>query len=203
MAYCAPIEAKTKKISQNKRNITFQLGAKTTLKIKGIKKKIRWTTGNQKIVKVQKGKVFAKGMGKTTLTAKTGKKKIKYYVTVTIQKGDTMKDSEMSYSNEIFSKKLFDDVVSISAGRADTLVKDRAAIRKIYSNFASAGLTEAPQPTETLYGHHTFIFTLKNGEKKTILVQGDYIAAEGKLYKAEGIDGVKISRYLKKYAAKD
>lgn len=46
------------------------------LKIKGTKKKVKWATGNKKVATVdKKGKVTAKGVGNTTITAKIGKKK--------------------------------------------------------------------------------------------------------------------------------
>lgn len=69
------------KISKKKatviRDMTLQL------KVKGTKKKAKWSSSNKSVAAVnKKGKVTAKKAGKTTITAKIGKKKYKCKITV-------------------------------------------------------------------------------------------------------------------------
>ncbi len=64
------------KIQLNKKSITLTRGKSTTLKIKGTKKKAKWSSANKKIAIInQKGKVTAKKKGSTKITARIGKKK--------------------------------------------------------------------------------------------------------------------------------
>lgn len=68
-----PVEAKTR---LNKTKITIAVGKKVTLKVKGSRKKAKWSSSNKKIATVnQKGRVQAKKAGNATVTAKIGKKK--------------------------------------------------------------------------------------------------------------------------------
>lgn len=79
------LQAKAK-ISRKK--ITMTVGQKVTLKVKGTKKKPKWTSSNKKIVTVtKKGKVTAKKAGTATVTAKIGKKK--YQCRVKVKNGET------------------------------------------------------------------------------------------------------------------
>ena len=69
------------KISKSKATITK--GKTLKLKVKGSKKKVKWTRSKKKIATVnKKGKVTAKKAGKTTITAKIGKKKYRCKLTV-------------------------------------------------------------------------------------------------------------------------
>lgn len=76
------VDAKTKiKISNTK--ITLTVGQSKTLKVKGTKKKAKWSSGKKSVATVsKKGKVVAKKAGNATITAKIGKKKYKCKVTV-------------------------------------------------------------------------------------------------------------------------
>ncbi len=68
-----PVEAKTK---LNKTKITIPVDQRITLKVKGSRKKAKWSSSNRKVVTVnQKGRVRAKRAGNATVTAKIGKKK--------------------------------------------------------------------------------------------------------------------------------
>lgn len=75
---------KSRKISLNKTALKLVKGEKYKLKLKNVKTaKVKWSSGNKKIVSVNKsGKVTAKKKGSTTITATYGKKKYKCRVTV-------------------------------------------------------------------------------------------------------------------------
>lgn len=77
-----PVNAKAKaKISSKK--ITLTVGQSKTLKVKNIKKKVKWSSSKKAVATVsKKGKVVAKKAGSATITAKVGKKKYKCKVTV-------------------------------------------------------------------------------------------------------------------------
>lgn len=92
------VEAASVKISKTK--YTMNKGENYTLKIKGTKKKVKWSSDNKKVATVNsKGKVTAKKKGKATITAKVGNKKYKCKITVespsinktkvTIKQGET------------------------------------------------------------------------------------------------------------------
>lgn len=73
--------AEAAKISKKK--ITLKPNQVEVLSVTGTTKKIKWTSSNKKIATVSKyGIVTAKKAGKTTITAKCGKKKYKCKVTV-------------------------------------------------------------------------------------------------------------------------
>lgn len=77
--------ARKAKISKKSLNLT--VGKTATLKVKNLtkkqKKKLKWSSSKKKVATVnKKGKVVAKKAGKTTITAKTGKKKFTCKVVV-------------------------------------------------------------------------------------------------------------------------
>lgn len=76
------VKAKSKiKISNSK--ITLTVRQSKTLKVKGTKKKPKWSSSKKSVATVsKKGKVVAKKAGSATITAKIGKKKYKCKVTV-------------------------------------------------------------------------------------------------------------------------
>lgn len=76
------VKAKSKvKISSSK--ITLTVRQSKTLKVKGTKKKPKWSSSKKSVATVsKKGKVVAKKAGSATITAKIGKKKYKCKVTV-------------------------------------------------------------------------------------------------------------------------
>lgn len=75
------VEAASVKISN--KSIVLIVGQAKTLKVKGTKKKVKWTTSKKSVAKVSsKGKITAKKTGKATITAKVGGKKYKCKVTV-------------------------------------------------------------------------------------------------------------------------
>lgn len=72
---------KTPVLSAKKKTVYYK--GSTTLKVKNYTKKVKWSTSNKKVAKVNsKGKVTAVGLGTCTITAKVGSKKLKCKVTV-------------------------------------------------------------------------------------------------------------------------
>lgn len=71
------------KVRISKKRITLNVSEKHTLRLKGAKSGVKWKSSNPKVAKVsKKGKVTAIRRGKTTITAKTEKKKYKCVVSV-------------------------------------------------------------------------------------------------------------------------
>lgn len=64
------------KVKLSKSKINIKVGATYKLKVKGTKKKVKWSTKNKKIATVNKGTVKGIAAGSTTVTAKVGKKKL-------------------------------------------------------------------------------------------------------------------------------
>lgn len=75
------VEAATLKL--NKKKLTLKKGKSYCLKVKGTKKKVTWKSSKKSVATVdKKGKVRAKKAGKTTITAKVGRRTLKCKVTV-------------------------------------------------------------------------------------------------------------------------
>ena len=72
-----------KRLSINKKSATLKVGKSVKLKIKGTKKKVKWSSSKKNIAVVNaKGKVTAKSPGTAKITAKTGGRKLVCKVTV-------------------------------------------------------------------------------------------------------------------------
>ena len=72
----APAEgqAAKKKMKLNKTKATLYVGKKLTLKVKNIKKKVKWSSSKKAVASVtKKGVVKAKKKGTATITIKSGK----------------------------------------------------------------------------------------------------------------------------------
>ena len=83
-AISSPSRASAAKIKLSKKSVTITKGKSVTLKLKGTKKKPKWSTSNKKIATVsKKGKVVGKKAGNAKITAKIGKKKYVCKVKVT------------------------------------------------------------------------------------------------------------------------
>ena len=71
------------KVKLNKKSISLQVGKTYKLKVKGTKKKAKWSSNKKKVATVsKKGVVKGKKAGKAKITAKVGKKKYVCKVTV-------------------------------------------------------------------------------------------------------------------------
>ncbi len=74
--FCMPNQASAAKIKLSKKSVTITKGKSVTLKLKGTKKKPKWSSSNKKVATVsKKGKVTGKKAGNAKITAKVGKKK--------------------------------------------------------------------------------------------------------------------------------
>lgn len=70
-------------IKLNTKSKTLNVGQSTTLKVKGTKKKVKWSSSNKKVATVtQKGKVTAKKAGTAKIKAKIGKQTLKCKIKV-------------------------------------------------------------------------------------------------------------------------
>lgn len=74
------------KVKLNKTDVALTVGDTVRLKVKGTKKKAKWSSSNKCIAKVnKKGLVTALEPGEAVITAKVGKKKLKCRVTVSAE----------------------------------------------------------------------------------------------------------------------
>lgn len=97
------VEAATIKISKSK--YVMNVGEKYTLKVTGTKKKIKWSSSNTKIAKVnENGKVTAKNKGIVTITAKVGNKK--YKCEIKVEKPSINKTSKTIRVKESYKLKI-------------------------------------------------------------------------------------------------
>lgn len=85
-----PMSTNAKKVVKlNKSKLTLQTGKTSKLKLKNTKKKVKWSSKNKKVATVsRKGVVKAVSVGKTTIIAKSGKKKYSCKVTVVMSDAD-------------------------------------------------------------------------------------------------------------------
>lgn len=79
------------KVYLTKQNVKLNVKKSATVKVKGAKGKVKWTSSNKKVATVKNGKIVARKKGKTVVTAKvkaTGAV-LKCQVTVTTGSGNT------------------------------------------------------------------------------------------------------------------
>ena len=87
-----PAEAKSKKPKLSLSKLTLTEGQHKRLTVKHKKGKVKWSSSNKKVASVSKsGLIKAKKEGKTTITAKVGKKRLKCKVKVVIDEGPRVK----------------------------------------------------------------------------------------------------------------
>ena len=93
----APVNSHAK-ARLSKKTITIGIGETAKLKVKGTKKKVKWSSSNKAIVKVsKKGKIKAKKTGSVKITAKVGKKRLVCKVKV-----DRINSKAMKYLKKTF-----------------------------------------------------------------------------------------------------
>ena len=117
MVFTVMISTPVQAAKLNKTSIKIEKGKTYTLKLKGTKKKATWKTKDKKIVKLSNKKktsvkIKAVKAGKTTITAKAGKKTYKCKVTVvnpekktSDSKTDTDNKSEEATENKTTEQK--------------------------------------------------------------------------------------------------
>ena len=119
-------------IGLNKKSLTLTVGKTATLKVKGTKKKVVWSSSNRKIATVtKKGKVKARKKGTATIYAKVGKKKLKCKVKV---KAAPVKDTPLAEywaADSAVAESLRDYVAKVTDPKnGDSFIpeKDRIAV---------------------------------------------------------------------------
>ena len=142
-------EAKTKsKIKLNYKSKEVYIGSTFTLKVKGTKKKVKWSSSNKKVAKVnKKGKVKALSKGTAKICAKIGKKKL--YCKVTVEEKPT-KPGNISISNPNYLKDICAMYYDLGMGEQNGIVGE---IRNY--NHANLEVTM----TVTYFDNNTFIET--------------------------------------------
>lgn len=132
------ISVQAASVKLNKTKLTLNTNEKYTLKLKGNKKKVKWSTSKKSIATVSaKGKVTAKKAGKVTITAKVGGKKYKCKVTVvsqylnrtyiTLQKGNTFKLKVYGTNKKVKWSSNKKSVAKVSSKGVVTAVKNGKA----------------------------------------------------------------------------
>ena len=112
------VDAATK-VKLTKKSVAMYEGDSIFLKVKGTKSKIKWSSKNKKVAVVtKKGKVKAKKPGKTTITAKVGKKK--YKCKVIVKRKNSIKvtkpsDNNNSVINQVTTKSEPSQIVTTKA----------------------------------------------------------------------------------------
>ena len=97
------VEAASVKISKTK--YTMNVGEKYTLKVKGTKKKVKWSTSNKKVATINsKGKVTAKKKGTVTITAKVSGRK--YKCKIKVEKPTINTKSKTMYLGNTYNLKI-------------------------------------------------------------------------------------------------
>lgn len=119
-----------KKVKLNKSKTTIKVGQTVLLKVKNTKKKVKWKSSNKNVAAVsKKGKVKGKKVGKATIIAKVGKKKLRCKIKVassnTYSKNytPTKKNSNFKTSIPVESLNEFEWECKINSDKTVSIVK--------------------------------------------------------------------------------
>ena len=191
-------EAKKKKVKLSKTKLSVELGKSKKLRLKNAKGKVKWSSSDKETVVVRKGKVTGKRLGTAVVTAKAGKKKYNCRVSVTIAKEDEVKESEMTFANDIFTKEMLSNVKEVRRNPYRIVIKDRQVIRSVFNEFSSLTLTQVPEPKERLCGYSEYIFIMKDGSEVSMILSGG-LKYEGKRYAVDSELGLRLNEFFHKY----
>jgi hypothetical protein len=115
------------KVKLNKTKVTIHVGESYKLKVKGTKKKVTWKSSKKSVVTVnKKGVVTGKKAGKSTITAKVGKKKLKCKITVIVKAKNNSETSNGTTENQ--SKKI---VMTIDGKEISVTWKDNDSVKAL------------------------------------------------------------------------
>ncbi|MBQ6392012.1 MAG: Ig-like domain-containing protein, partial [Eubacterium sp.] len=149
-------------VKLSKKKLTLYVKKSATLKVKGTKKKVTWTSSNKKIAKVtKKGKVTAVKKGKATITAKVGGKK--YICKVTVKNPTLSKTSLTVITGKTATLTVANAVGTVTWSSANT------SIAKINSKGVVQGIAKGS----------TTITALASGVKLTCKVTVNNIDVTG------------------------
>lgn len=197
----SPEAAKDKKIKLNRTKITVKKGRSFQLKWKntGTKKlrSVKWNSSNEFTASVNKnGKVTGRRLGGVTVTAKVGKKKYRCKVQVV---SDIDADKiKMEYANDVFTESRLGKTTEIRYSQIS--VKDRKAIKAVYSIFSSMKMKEvSPDPKlDEIMGGAFYEFVMNDGKTFWFRFAGGRIrTSDGKEYEYEYKNGSQNENYEK------
>lgn len=156
-----PVGASAAKGKINKKKVTITVGKTVKLKVKNIKKKVKWSSGKKKVAKVSK-KGVVKGLraGKATITAKAGKKKFRCKVTVKKKKKkSSSKNTGRSNGGSGNTGNTGGSGGSSTGGSTGTNIPIAGDVFKIGGKNLALGLTE--QQVRTILGTANIVRTDK------------------------------------------
>lgn len=146
-----PVKAYAAKARISEKNLVLFIGETKALKVSGTAKKIQWRSLKKGVAAVSSGgKVVAKKVGRTTITAQAGKKILK--CSVTVKKPDSARRSQMAMreAKRIVKKYITSDMSTVerayvlSSYLTDNCAWQKnqtdAAYKKNYGNEAYAAL---------------------------------------------------------------
>ena len=133
------------KVKLNKTKVTIKNGTSVCLKLKNSKKKVKWSSEDADIATVNsRGKVTGKHLGSITITARAGKKTYKCKVTV---KTNLVSDKiKVKYKNDVFTGSLLSQIKEFQIPSTGKVVRNKAAIKKIFSMFSVWKMSETTTP---------------------------------------------------------
>jgi hypothetical protein len=122
----------------SKTELTLEYQATKTLKLSGCKHSVKWSTGDKKIVTVKKGKLTAKGIGKTTVKAVVHGKT--YSCKVTVKKTTVTKVKVGEYFDEMETDD--SQQIEISTTPSSALSYYDVTVKSSDSSIVSADVVE-------------------------------------------------------------
>ena len=161
----AKVEAASIKLS--KTSMTLAVRQRTTLTVKGTKKKATWTSSDSSVAAVKKGAVTAKKTGTAVITAKVGKRRLSCRVTV---KGDYKTIYKQMLETGQVRYKSGSKTYMAAAKSFYVLDIDRNGVPELIVKD-----TEASNSFSTRY-----VYTIRNG--KAVYCGGYYQKGDSKLY---------------------
>lgn len=161
------------KVKISKKKATVYVGYTVQLRIKGTKKKVKWSSSNKKVASVDKtGEVDAKKPGKATITGKVGKKKYKCKITVKNFDDDDHEVDSKQENNivEVTSVSLNKNDIELEIGSKEKLlatVYPQNATNKsvIWKSGNNAVATVGSDGTVVAVGAGTTYITATSGTK--------------------------------------
>lgn len=192
LMFVVPAQAKSKrksKIKLNKTSVTLKKGKTIKLKVKGTKKKVKWSTLNKRVATVTK-KGVVKGIkpGKTIIKAKVAGKTLKCRLTVIVpnrkqdkkingSKDTEIKDTEQPISVTKVEFFISDDKIRLDVGQTREILyliypydaKDQT-LNWTSSDTNVATVDASGNVTAVSTGTATITATASNGVKNTVEV---------------------------------